>query len=738
MSQYFENLESSDKNTRRNAAEALGSVRTKASLRALLDAAKNDLEKDVRKAAIDSIERLNDREAIPVLNRIAENDKDRGTRNKAKDVSFKLQESGRSLPESPDFSAKDAQRAREDARAMEEHEKRQTGLHVKLLENLKYQIDRENNMVDEDGERLERLTGTGKVQIKNTGKKDRIWAIDAILEGVDEVSFEADEEQGTAVFGNSFALKELNPQQMKFVPFEFSLAAPQLHLEEDFWDLEKTDSPPLFIRGEEGGMRFTIKVSNNFNWPLSKIMIKKYILDETTRLSDYKADEGRMSESSDQNGRHLLWEIEKLSAGTSATASCLFTVTLPEESNEPYTIGDTVVTYRGMETSLSGLKLDTITGSSSVFQFISRDEQEENPGDFDCQFELENTSEFEMDLKEVRIYEGPLEEGNVRIEWLGKDFPEEERSIDPGETFKLDPWTITVASDEEIPQFGRDLDLSVKYLFDAEIQAECILAGYALPFMAIEVTKGYDPLEIPSFRRSEVLSEHIIKSIGSTEIQYLQLVDKIPSGFEAPEKNQIEISKGEVQLEEFEYSVSGETITITMEHLEDSPIGSLEQEEEVFVKYPIYATARPSEEFTGQVVVYGNIYPEVKPIKAEAEAGPITVVHKRRKLKIGKMVSSTASEDPNEYEIVIRGENEGTATIKNVEISDFLPQGFELVSDTEEEPAVGYEDHSSVRGGRAMKWMYEEVQPGQKVQIRFKIRAPGDHDPKEVYRMLLG
>ena len=102
-------------------------------------------------------------------------------------------------------------------------------------------------------------------------------------------------------------------------------------------------------------------------------------------------------------------------------------VTLPEEGNDPYLIGDTKTTYKVVEKSLSGLDLDTVTGSSSVFQFISREEQEENPGDFDCLFELENTSEFEMDLKEVKIYEGPLDEGNIRVEWLGKDFPEEER-----------------------------------------------------------------------------------------------------------------------------------------------------------------------------------------------------------------------------------------------------------------------------------------------------------------------
>ncbi|MFX0209235.1 MAG: HEAT repeat domain-containing protein, partial [Candidatus Hodarchaeota archaeon] len=65
MSELYEQIESSDKNTRERAARSLGDVRTKTALRALLDTAVNDPEKDVRKAAIDSIEKLGDPEAIP-------------------------------------------------------------------------------------------------------------------------------------------------------------------------------------------------------------------------------------------------------------------------------------------------------------------------------------------------------------------------------------------------------------------------------------------------------------------------------------------------------------------------------------------------------------------------------------------------------------------------------------------------------------------------------------------------
>ena len=61
-----------------------------------------------------------------------------------------------------------------------------------------------------------------------------------------------------------------------------------------------------------------------------------------------------------------------------------------------------------------------------------------------------------------------------------------------------------------------------------------------------------------------------------------------------------------------------------------------------------------------------------------------------------------------------------------------------MVGDTIETPPVGYEEHRSVEDGRALKWVYETIEPDQTVEIKYKLQAEGDYDPIEVYRMLLG
>ena len=104
-----------------NAIKSLERQRDKSALQVLLDFARKDQEKDVRKAAIDSIRVLNDPEAVSVLQKIQNDDRDRGVKRKAKDTAKKLQQSGKPLGESS-FSEEDDQRADEDYRALDESE----------------------------------------------------------------------------------------------------------------------------------------------------------------------------------------------------------------------------------------------------------------------------------------------------------------------------------------------------------------------------------------------------------------------------------------------------------------------------------------------------------------------------------------------------------------------------------------------------------------------------------------
>ena len=174
----------------------------------------------------------------------------------------------------------------------------------------------------------------------------------------------------------------------------------------------------------------------------------------------------------------------------------------------------------------------------------------------------------------------------------------------------------------------------------------------------------------------------------------------------------------------------------------DTESGQLKPHEEICFSYPITIRApKPEQEFESKTIAYVNTHPEVKPAKITLVENPPTlkVKHLRRKIKIGKLVRSTAKVGAvNEYEVTLQGINQGTAPLHDVIINDFIPKGFSLIGDTEEFPPVQKEEHHSIAEGNALKWVYETIEAGQKVTIKYRLRAEGDYDPKEVHRMLLG
>ncbi|MFX0163539.1 MAG: HEAT repeat domain-containing protein [Candidatus Hodarchaeota archaeon] len=732
----LEDLKNKKVEVREKAAKKLGKYRTKTALHALLETAQNDNNQNVRKAAIKSIRDLDDPEAIPTLKKISKKDEEKDIRDEADRALKEIQ-----------FSEADRLRAERDARALEKGEATQGGLYCKIKENASYWMDREGNLTNEKGNPVKKLTGTGLISITNTGDEDRIWAIKAKLKNAEKVDF-VKEFENVSVEDSTVSINELEASDTAHIGFKFQLDKPKVYLEEDFVDAENEEIIPTFSRGMETGMQLKLKITNDYDYKITDVQIKKYLNEEESGIDSFETNFGEIEESSDENGRHILWTIPEVDSKSEVTASCVIWVTLPEDASEPYSIGNTVLTYKTADYTISGLDLHTLSGSSSVFQYIRREEEEETPDTFICQFELENTSEFEMDLSYIRIFEGSVEDDKILVEWVGDKVSEEERSIDPGEVFTLKPWKIK-AKEDQIPQFGREIDLSVKYLYDAEVETQCTIPGYVLPFINIEATKKYAVETIQSYSKTPVETLATITSNGTTEIQLLELEDYIPEGFEAPKKENIIISKNsttlppenmEVELIPPPEKFKGQVLRITIPHLEETELGPLKQDEKIIVKYPIKAISpKPEEEFSGKLIAKGNIYPEISPVKAIAEPEPITVIHTRRKIKIGKMVrSTTTTGDIKEYEVILRGENNGTAILENVVISDFIPKGFTLVDEPVEEPPVGHEEQTSVKEGITLKWVYKTIEPDEEIEIRYKLRAEGDYDPKEVYRMLLG
>jgi uncharacterized repeat protein (TIGR01451 family) len=733
----LKDLEHKKWKNRAKAAEELGKLGDPQAVDRLIAVAQSDDEVKVRSSAVKALSMIGGFEAQYALERIKDSDSDKGVREEAEKA---LEKSS-----SAEFTSADEARAQEDFRAFEAGEKK-IGLLTRLDEKLELRLTNEGTLVDEMGQPLEIIQGTGELQIFNSGSRDRIWSITAELDNLAKCQPTDDRR-----FSEEVLVKEIEAGETESVPYSFDVEMPKIKLKASYWDPDRPDAPPAFVYGTETAVLMTMEIENSSEGPLKNIKLEKDVT-EGTNLENTNAELGDARYDSGQE--KILWELEELAAGQTAKLDVRFSVALSEGA-AGYQTGETRMTYETLEHCLSGLDLKTITGSSNFFQYIDREEQEENPDNFDCSFELVNESEFEMDLKEIIIYEGSLEDNNIRVHWEGKNFDEELRTIDPSELFKeIDPWTSTAEKPGMIPQFGRDIDLSVKYEHTSLTEVTVTVLSTELGFMSIELTKEYEKYTVPSFRETEVMTIVSATSAGSVALQYMEFKDQIPHGFLGPESDRIIIKRqdDDIVLDPIYYIASlssseaeiEKELTIVVENFAQTNLGPFDQDQVLIFTYPIIAQRpRPLQEgeegYVGTVFVEGNIEPATTPVTAEATPDPITVLHERRKAKIGKMIRATREVgDLNEFEITLRGENTGTAVIEKLEVSDFLPQGFRLASDTHEDPPVGFEEHTTVKDGKAMTWIFENVEPGAKVEVRFTIRGEGEYNPRDAQAMVLG
>lgn len=205
-----------------------------------------------------------------------------------------------------------------------------------------------------------------------------------------------------------------------------------------------------------------------------------------------------------------------------------------------------------------------------------------------------------------------------------------------------------------------------------------------------------------------------------------------------------------VKLSEENYKIDIDTIgnehsiKVVVEDLDQTDLGVLETGQWIELIFPIYAISpKPGKEYYGLVEVKANQKPPTArwaSVSLTREEVPIiTVVHSRRRIRIGKSVSARATaKHLKRYEVKIMGTNKGTAVASNVQIMDKIPAGFELVGATKEFPSVQAETVEESKEGTVLKWVFEEIDPDGEFSITYEIEGSGDADPRDIQAMLTG
>ena len=171
--------------------------------------------------------------------------------------------------------------------------------------------------------------------------------------------------------------------------------------------------------------------------------------------------------------------------------------------------------------------------------------------------------------------------------------------------------------------------------------------------------------------------------------------------------------------------IDDNSVQVILPELKDSPIGMLEPDSVIEVKYPIHADNPPKDsEFVTDVIYNGNTYPlgqELEYIPEPEEIPIIKVVHVRRKYRLGKKITPIGT--LGSYQIVIEYENLGNMPLKDYTILDKVPDNFEY-GEFSLEPEITDE-----KGSDTLKWLIEELEEGDKIELSYEINGSGEYRP---------
>ncbi|MCG3218701.1 MAG: hypothetical protein KAR35_06825, partial [Candidatus Heimdallarchaeota archaeon] len=575
------------------------------------------------------------------------------------------------------------------------------------------------------------------IVIKNTGEIDRIWSIDMILEDESKIKVDGKKPDSYVKVG------ELAAQDQWSQEYDFEVKDSLLKIEQKYDEQQGDETiAPMLTQGVETKVKYTLTVTNKSQWVLSDIEIVKKIPD----LASIKRLHHSIGDASSERS-YLRWTVESLEPKATVEIAVDLEISMGEETS--YSAGEVIVNCKISEETYSKVNISFLDGISDNFQFLERIEQEENPDNWECHFELENISEFDFYMKKCEIWLGEAEEGEVVNTWDYQNASMEERIVNPAEVF---PVTFELESDET-PEFGHTCDFTVGYTVLRQVDTKIKVPGFELSYIRVQTEKTYNTLMVPSYRPSEVFTTLKIESVGNSPLTTVLIEDFVPEDFKPPEAEEITVMRmgGDVvKLDEENYQISIEavgdlhSIKAVIEDLDQTEQGKLETGQWIELIFPIYAISpKPDKEYFGLVEVKANQKPPTArwaiSSLGEGEVPVITVMHSRRRIRIGKSVSARATaKNLKRYEVKIKGINKGTGIASNVQILDKIPAGFELVGSTKEFPSVRAETVKESSEGTILKWVFEEIDPEGEFSITYEIEGSGDADPRDIQAMITG
>jgi hypothetical protein len=585
--------------------------------------------------------------------------------------------------------------------------------------------EKKNVIIDlEESERVE-LGGlselksieiTGSLSVNNVSERSRIWNVKVHL---------GTSRDSTDISQETLAAGEVDAGGKWESKYKVSAKAPIMTLSEVYdtcGDVETDEPHWAYVSGKDNPVKITISVKNETDGEIDSIILNKTIPSELTDIQILSAKSGHAEY--DSGTKQVVWKDFVIYPHEDA--SLVIGATVNIDDTKPKSAGEIVLTYRGEGQQRSVLDPD-LTALTEFLMGIETAETE--PNQWECTLECSNESDLIVRLDKAQVFLTPEGGGDK------KKMIDASPSIEmmPGQQWKA---AFNVTS-KETPKCTQDLLYTPVRVITKRILGTIEKNPQTVPVCKIGYTKTFDPPSVNSFDKTPVEVNIEVKNTGTAKLNDVIVSDMLPDDIMPPTSEHVSVWIKDQEFKgPFEFKIEPEDqnpekphrVTFKVEGLKDS-IGELEPDESIKINYAIMAwRSRPEKEYPSPITCNATTYP--RGIQAEI-ASPLDghklgVVYKKRAISTKKAINKGSN--AGEYIVVLVVSNNGEVTAENIQMTDWIPAGFEYVSTDPEDdqPTV-----TSVSDGANMVWNWARMNPGDQKKIRVTVQGEGEYERRE-------
>jgi len=563
---------------------------------------------------------------------------------------------------------------------------------------------------------LENVEVTGKVSVINVSERSRIWNVKVHL---------GDSRDATDIDKESLTAGEIDVGGTWESGYGVNVKAPIVTLTEIFdtcGDVDTEEPHGAYVHKKDNPVKITITIKNETDGEIDNIILNKTIPPELSDIKIISAKSG--AAEYDEGTKQIFWKDfviypnEDTNLVIGATGQVFDT--------EPKSAGEIVLSYKAEGQQRSSLDPD-MTALTEFLMGIETAETE--PNQWECTLECSNESDMVVRLDKAEVFLTP-EGGGDKV-----------KMIDAAPSIELEPdqdWSASFQTESnETPKCTQEILYTPVRVVKKRVLGSIEKTAQKVPIYKIDYTKEFDPPAVNSFDKTPVEVTIEVTNSGTAKLNDISIEDSLPDDVMPPTTEHVTVwVKGKEFSGPYEFSIDPEDqdpeephrITFKIENLKDS-VGELEPGESVKINYAVMAWRnRPEKEYPSPVKCTANIYP----VGIEAEAASpedghkLGVIYKKRAISTKKAINKGAG--AGEYIIVLVVSNNGEVTAENIEMTDWIPSGFEYVGT---DPEDDQPDIISVADGNNMVWKWARMNPGDKKKMRVTVQGEGEYTRRE-------